>query len=225
MSPTESGLALLPAVIGIFATSIGSGQLITRTGKYKIYPIIGAAVLVVALLLLSRLTPSTPYWQVALYEFAFGAGLGFTMQTIVVAVQNAVEYRDLGTATSATTFFRQMGGTVGAAVFGVVLANRLAHYLGDAFGGAAAAAGGGAVDVNNVQAIQALPEPAKGLVLSAFTRALDDVFLAGVPFVLLALAVSFFLKELPLRSGAPAPAAAGRSTGEPAPSEALSAMH
>jgi len=224
MTPTESGLALLPAVFGIFLTSIGSGQLITRTGRYKIFPIIGAAVIILALLLLSRLTPQTPYWQIGVYEFLFGAGLGFTMQTIITAVQNAVPYRDLGAATSSTTFFRQMGGTIGAAVFGTVLASQLSHYLAEAFAGGAAAAGGtlGAVDANNVQAIQALPEPVKGVVLGAFTNALSDVFLAGVPFVAIAFAVSFFLKEIPLRTAAPETVAVDR---EPAPAEAISGLH
>src|SRR5829696_1947016 len=124
-----AGLALLPAIIGIFSTSITSGQLITRTGRYKIFPVIGAAVMTVAMVLLSRLDVDTPFWQVAMYEYLFGAGLGFTMQTIVTAVQNSVEYRDMGSATSSTTFFRQMGGSVGAAVFGAVLSSRLAHYL------------------------------------------------------------------------------------------------
>ena len=134
MSPTESGLAMLPAVFGILTTSIVSGRLITRTGRYKIFPILGAAILIISLLMLSRLEVDTPYWQLALYEIAFGAGLGMTMQTIVTAVQNAVEYRDLGTSTSATAFFRQMGGTIGAAVFGAILANRLALHLTEQLG-------------------------------------------------------------------------------------------
>ncbi|MDP9363758.1 MAG: MFS transporter [Chloroflexota bacterium] len=202
MSPTRSGLAMLPAVFGIFFTSIGSGQLITRTGRYKRYPILGAGVLIVALLLMSQLRVETPYWQLAIYEFLFGVGLGFTMQTIVVAVQNAVPYRDMGAATSATTFFRQMGGTVGAAIFGAVLGIRLSGYLADQVGNAPeTAAAGGAIDANNIQAIQALPEPARELVRGAFTHALTDVFLVGVPFAAVALLVAFFLKELPLRSG------------------------
>ncbi|MBA3414982.1 MAG: MFS transporter [Chloroflexia bacterium] len=222
LSPTESGLAMLPAVAGIFTTAIGSGQLITRTGRYKIYPILGAAILVGALLLLSRLQVATPFWQTAFALFTFGAGLGFTMQTITVAVQNAVAFRDLGAATSAVTFFRSLGGAIGAAVFGAVLSSRLAAYLAAGFGGAPAGTGGGAVDANNVQAIQALPEPVKGIVLQAFTHALTDVFLAGVPFVALALVVGFFLREIPLRSGqAPVPAEARPA--EAAATEALGA--
>jgi EmrB/QacA subfamily drug resistance transporter len=202
-SPTESGLALLPAIIGIFSTSITSGQLITRTGRYKIFPVIGAAVMTVALFLLSRLGVDTPFWQVAFYEYLFGAGLGFTMQTIVTAVQNSVEYRDMGAATSSTTFFRQMGGSMGAAVFGAVLSSRLAHYLAEqlARAGIHTGAGGPHVDANNVQAIQQLAEPVRSIVLGAFTNALDDVFLVGVPFLVVAFVVALLLKEIPLRTG------------------------
>jgi EmrB/QacA subfamily drug resistance transporter len=202
-SPTQSGLALLPAIIGIFSTSITSGQLITRTGRYKIFPVIGAVVMTVAMVLLSRLDVDTPFWQVAVYEYLFGAGLGFTMQTIVTAVQNSVEYRDMGAATSSTTFFRQMGGSVGAAVFGAVLSSRLAHYLVEdlAAAGIRPGAGGARVDANNVQAIQQLAEPVRHIVLGAFTNALDDVFLVGVPFLVIAFVVALLLKEVPLRTG------------------------
>jgi EmrB/QacA subfamily drug resistance transporter len=211
LSPTASGLALLPAIVGIFSTSITSGQLITRTGRYKIYPIIGGVVLAVAMFLLARLEVDTPFWQVALYEYLFGAGLGFTLQTIVTAVQNAVEFRDMGAATSSATFFRQMGGSIGAAVFGAVLSSRLAIYLSErlAEAGVRPGAGTAAINPNDVQAIQRLTGPAKSLVLGAFTDALDDVFLVGVPFVLVAFVVSLFLKEVPLRAGPGRPGAPG----------------
>ena len=203
LSPTQSGLALLPAIVGIFSTSITSGQLITRTGRYKIYPVIGAVVMTVALLALSRLAVDTPYWQVALSTYLFGAGLGFTMQTIVTAVQNSVEHRDMGAATSSITFFRQMGGSIGAAVFGAVLSSRLAHHLAEQLAGAGIqpGAGGVAVESNNIQGIQQLTEPIKSVVLGAFTNALDDVFLVGVPFVVAAFVVALLLKEKPLRTG------------------------
>ncbi|HEV2872286.1 MAG TPA: MFS transporter, partial [Actinomycetota bacterium] len=203
LSPTQSGLALLPAIVGIFSTSITSGQLITRTGRYKIYPVIGAAVMTVALLTLSRLGVDTPYWQVALYTYLFGAGLGFTMQTIVTAVQNSVEHRDMGAATSSITFFRQMGGSIGAAVFGAVLSSRLAHYLAEQLAGSGIqpGAGGVAVESNNIQGIQQLTEPVKSVVLGAFTNALDEVFLVGVPFVAVAFVVALLLKGKPLRTG------------------------
>jgi EmrB/QacA subfamily drug resistance transporter len=202
-SPTQSGLALLPAIVGIFSTSITSGQLITRTGRYKIYPVLGAVIMTAGLLALSRLDVDTPFWQVAIYEFLFGAGLGFTMQTIVTAVQNSVEHRDLGAATGSITFFRQMGGSVGAAVFGAVLFSRLTHYLTEqlARAGIQPGAGGVPVDANDVEAIQRLTEPVRSIVLGAFTNALDDVFLVGVPFVVVAFVVALLLKEKPLRTG------------------------
>ncbi len=211
LSPTASGLALLPAIIGIFSTSISSGQLITRTGRYKIYPIIGSVVLAFSMFLLARLAVDTPFWQVALYEYLFGAGLGFTLQTIVTAIQNAVEFRDMGAATSSATFFRQMGGSIGAAVFGAVLSSRLAHYLPEQFAraGIRPGPGGASVDVNDVQAIQRLVGPVKHVVLSAFTNALDDVFMVGVPFIVVAFVVSLFLKEVPLRTGPGRPGAPG----------------
>jgi EmrB/QacA subfamily drug resistance transporter len=202
-SPTESGLALLPAIVGIFSTSITAGHLITRTGRYKRYPVAGALIMTVALAALSTLGMDTPFWQVALYEYLFGAGLGLTMQTIVTAVQNSVEHRDMGAATSSITFFRQMGGSVGAAVFGAVLSSRLAIYLSErlAEAGVQPGAGGPRVEANDIQGIQQLTEPLRSVVLGAFANALDDVFLVGVPFVALAFLVALLLKEVPLRTG------------------------
>jgi EmrB/QacA subfamily drug resistance transporter len=214
MSPTASGLAMVPAVLGIFLTSVGSGRLITSTGRYKIFPILGAAVLIVGLLLLSRLAVDTPLWQIAVYEIVLGAGLGMTMQTVVV-VQNAVELRDMGSATSTVTFSRQMGGAIGAAAFGAVLSSRLTHYLAEQLAGAPAAAGAG-VDANDVQAIQHLAEPIKTRVLEAFSAALDDVFLVGVPVIVVAFVVALFLREVPLREHAVLPQhAVGREPAAP----------
>jgi EmrB/QacA subfamily drug resistance transporter len=213
MSPTKSGLALLPAVVGIFTTSIGSGQLISRTGKYKVYPIIGAIVLSVAIFMLSRLGLNTPYWQVAVYEYLFGFGLGFTMQTIVVAIQNSVDMRDMGAATSSATFFRQIGGAIGAAALGATLASRLTHYLAAAAAGRPAGSTG--FNANDIQALQHLQEPVRTIVLTALTKALDDTFLVALPFVVVGIVVSLFLKEIPLRTAGPKP------SDEPVPVEAL----
>jgi hypothetical protein len=149
---------------------------------------------------------------------AFGAGLGCTMQTIITAVQNVVEFPDLGTGTSATTFFRQMSGTIGAAVFGAILANRLSYHLVEQIGPIAASIEeSGSINTNNVQAIQNLPEPVKTSVLTAFTYALDDVFLIGVPVVILAFVMALFLQEVPLRTGS------HRTVGEPTAVEPASA--
>ncbi len=203
LSPTKSGLALLPMVAGIFSTSISSGIAMSRTGRYKIFPILGAVTVSIALLLLSRLGVDTPYWQAGLYVYLFGAGLGLSMQIIVTIVQNSVERRHMGTATSSVTFFRSMGGTFGAAVFGAILSSRLATHLAEQFAGQPGLNGAGAPsgDIsNNVQRIQGLPEPIHGLVLNGFAAALHDVFLWAVPVVLVALVVSFFIPELPLKA-------------------------
>jgi EmrB/QacA subfamily drug resistance transporter len=196
-SPTESGLAFLPMVVGIFSTSISSGIVMSRTGRYKIFPIVGSIAVLIALLLLSQIGVATPYWQTALMIYLFGAGLGFSMQIVVTIVQNAVDRRHMGTATSSVAFFRSMGGTFGAAVFGAVLSSRLATHLADSgFTGAQS----GSINTNNVARIAHLPEPIHGIVLNAFANSLDDVFLWAVPTILVALVVSLFIKELPLKS-------------------------
>ena len=202
LSPTRSGLAMLPMVVGMFSSSITSGQLITRTGRYKMWPILGATVIMIGLFLLSTIGVDTPYWRVGLFAFCFGCGLGMTMQPITTAVQNSVDMRDMGTATSSTTFFRSLGSSIGAAVFGAVLTGRLAVHLAERLGSVPAAAN---VDLsgeaNNVQALQQLAEPIKSMVLGAFAGAIDDVFRIGVPLVALALIVAFFIPEVPLRTG------------------------
>jgi EmrB/QacA subfamily drug resistance transporter len=203
MSPTESGLAMLPMVAGMFSMSIVSGQLITRTGKYKIYPIIGSIILIVALFLLSTLHVDTPYWQTAIFAFLFGIGLGLAMMTIVTPVQNSVDPRDMGVATSATTFSRSLGGAIGAALFGAIMGTRLTHYLGDLPEVVSGNLPVGEINTNDISAIHDLPEPLKTQVLTAFTNAITDVFLYAIPIIALALVIVLFLKEIPLRTYAP----------------------
>ena len=128
-SPTESGLQMLPLMAGVLIASIGSGQLITRTGRYKVFPIVGTALMGVGMVLLSRLTASTTTLVADLYMLLLGLGLGFVMQVLVLAVQNAVDYRDLGIATASATLFRSMGGTIGVPIFGAVFSNQLATTL------------------------------------------------------------------------------------------------
>lgn len=199
LTPTMSGLAMLPTVVGIFGASITSGQLISRNGRYKIYPILGASLLIVAQLLLGHLEVTTPYWQIALYTLIFGAGLGLTMQTIITAVQNAVDVRDMGAATASTTFFRQLGASIGTAIFGSVLSSRLGYYVAQELDNAGATPGT-AVNVNNIQAIAALAGPVRDGVLLALTHALNDVFTTGLPFVALALVVALFIPEITLKT-------------------------
>jgi MFS family permease len=167
----------------------------TRTGHYKVFPIVGAGVVTVAYLLLRTLGADTPYWRVGLFIFVLGAGLGFTMQTVVTAVQNAVERRDMGAATSSVAFFRTMGGAFGTAIFGAVLTSRLGHYLGEA----GSALPSEADIANDVQAIQALPPQIHDTVVTAWVNAVQDVFLVAVPFTAIALVLAFLIPELELK--------------------------
>jgi EmrB/QacA subfamily drug resistance transporter len=208
MSPTASGLAMLPMVVGIFSTSITSGQLMTRTGRYKIFPVLAAVTIAGALLLLSLLRDDTPYWQAAVAMYVMGAGLGLQMQVLVTVVQNAVERRHMGAATSAVTFFRSMGGSFGTAVFGAIITSQVAAHLAELLPRMPA---GGAPDTSNVQAIRALPPRLQEPVVEAFALSMHDAFLAAVPVVLLGLVAAVLIKERPLTTrqsagaGAPSP--------------------
>jgi EmrB/QacA subfamily drug resistance transporter len=210
MSPTESGLALLPMIAGIFAASIPSGQLMSRTGRYKQYPIVSAIMVAGAMLLFSTISTTTPYWQLAIYMFLMGAGLGLSMQIVVTAAQNSVPRQHMGTATSTMTFFRSMGGAIGTAVFGAVLTSRLKTHLADTIPHASQAM----VDqlakaANSVQALHSLPAPQPlGWALQSLVQAMDDVFLVAIPFLLLALVLALITPEQRLAAredGAPAP--------------------
>ena len=194
MSPTRSGLAMLPMVAGLFATSISAGQVMTRTGRYKMFPIVGAAVVLVGLLLLSDLGVDTPYWRAGLAMFVLGAGLGCTMQILVTAVQNAVQRRHMGSATSSVTFFRSMGGAFGTALFGAILSSRLGGYLAERL---PAGTGGNLpeVDTSDITAIQALPPALQDQVVESFALSLQDTFVTALPFVAVALVIAFFIPE------------------------------
>src|SRR3974377_1719312 len=128
-SPTLSGLELLPMIAGMLLTFILSGRLVTRTGRYKVFPIAGTGLLALGLLSLTQLGPHTAYWEVAVFMFVTGLGIGLVMQVLVVAVQNAVPYSALGVATATSTFFRTIGGGFGVVFLGVVSANRVLSQL------------------------------------------------------------------------------------------------
>ncbi len=203
MSPTRSGMAMVPMVAGILSMSITSGLLVTKTGRYKIFPVLGSGVIVIALVLFSRLDVDTPYWQIAIVAFLFGLGLGFTMQTVMVAVQNAVPFRDMGVATSSLTFTRSLGGAIGTAIFGAILNHRLAMHIADRLGDSNVPN----LQINpemtsDIQVMNELDEPARSLVLGAYTEAITDLFMFAIPFVVVAFLVALMLKEIPLRSGA-----------------------
>ena len=199
---------------GLLLTSVGSGQLIARWGRYKVFPIVGTATMTLGLYLLSLMSAATTHWESSLYMLVLGLGLGLVMQVLVVAVQNAVPYRFLGTATSAATFFRSIGGSFGVAVFGAIftatLRDNLPKYLPPE---ALAKVPHGNVSFNPAQ-LKALPAPIHNGFVEAFAHSLQTVFLVGVPFGVLAFVLTWFLKEVPLRTqahvdvGAESPAAA-----------------
>ena len=208
MSATESGLAMLPLVAGIFATSISGGQIMARTGRYKWMPISGAILVGGALLAFSRMQLDTPYWQIAIMMFVFGAGLGMTMQVVVTAVQNSVDRRHMGVATASVAFFRSMGGAIGVALFGAILNTQLAANLAAAVATLDQATRAqvlpGLEAANNITAIQSLPAgPARDIVLQSFTTSMDYVFLVAVPFMAVALIIALTMREKPLGERSP----------------------
>ena len=209
-SPTDSGLQLLPVMGGMLVTSIASGQLISRWGRYRLFPIAGTAVMSAGLFLLSRMRPETGLATASLYMLVVGMGLGMVMQVLVLAVQNSVDYEDLGVATSGATLFRSIGGSLGTAVLGAVFTARLTAVLALVMPGAAGGvmAGGGGMDP---AAIQRMPAPVRATFLDAFTRSLDYVFLVAAAMGAAAFLLSWLLEERPLRASV---AAGGAGVGE-----------
>ncbi|HEX2850526.1 MAG TPA: MDR family MFS transporter [Acidimicrobiales bacterium] len=201
-SATNSGLLILPLMAGLMTTSIWSGRIITRTGRYKIFPVVGTAIMGVGVFLLSTMHLGTSRLQSSLYMLILGAGMGMIIQVMVLAVQNAVEHRDLGTATGVESFSRSMGSSFGVAVFGAILNNRLAFWLPRLLPEAA----GHNVDTGALtgspQAIRALPPQTQDAVIQSLARSIHTTFLWAVPLILVAFLVTFLLKETPLRETA-----------------------
>jgi len=195
-TPTQSGLQLLPLMGGVIVTSILSGRLIARTGRYKIFPIIGTGLATIGLFMLSRLGGDSPYWEIAVAMVILGAGLGNVMQVLILAVQNAVDARDIGAATSASTFFRSIGGSFGTAIFGALWTARLTTELKDVM---PAGASTGGDPTHSMQAIHALPAALQADVLDAFARAIDFTFLMAVPIMAVGFVLAWFLPEVTLR--------------------------
>jgi EmrB/QacA subfamily drug resistance transporter len=201
VSPTLSGIYLLPMVGGLLITSIASGQLIARTGRYKIYPIIGTALLVVALLLLSRLDEHTSTALLSIYFFTLGLALGLIIQVLVIAVQNSADFADLGAATSGVTFFRSIGGAFGVSVFGAIFSNRLAVELAAALRGVTLPKGFSAATAQASPALlKTLPAVLRDAIGHAYSLALHPVFLWAIPVAGVAFVLSWFLREVPLRT-------------------------
>ncbi|MGH9029570.1 MAG: MFS transporter [Acidimicrobiales bacterium] len=205
VSPTGSGLRLVPLMVGLLVTSIASGQLISRIGRYKVFPVLGTAVMTVGLFLLSRLTATSSYTVAAVAMLILGFGLGMVLQVLVIAVQNAVDYRDLGTATSGATFFRSIGASFGVAIFGAIFSNVLVgnvrHYLGNItlpsnFSGTAG--------LSPAQLAKLPPSVHHGVVF-AFAASLRTVFIVAVPITAAAFLLTWILPQVPLRKTTQAP--------------------
>ena len=202
VSLTVSGLLLTPLMAGMLVMSIVSGRLVTRTGRYRVFPIIGTAVMVAGMVLLTFLGAHTSYVQLSVDLVLLGAGMGLVMQNTVLATQNAVEVRDMGTATSALTFFRSLGGVFGTAFFGAIFVNRLNAWLPrllpQGFHGGSVQATAGGFNVPP-QVIDTLPAPVRNAITGAMVHAMDTVFLVAVPFAVLTFVLALLLREAPLR--------------------------
>ncbi|MFJ2396446.1 MFS transporter [Streptomyces sp. NPDC087843] len=198
-SATESGLLMLPMMGGIVGASVVSGQLISRTGRYKVYPLLGGALSALGMWLLSRLEVDTSRLTYSVWMAVLGAGIGMVMPVLVLAVQNSVRPADLGTATSANNYFRQIGGSVGAAIFGTLFASRLADALAERV---PARAGTALPDPESLtpQLVHAMPAPLRDAYIAAYADAMPRIFLYLVPVLVLGLFIAFFLKEKPLVS-------------------------
>ena len=193
-TPTVSGLQLTPLMAGLLVTSILSGQLISRLGRYRFFPIVGTAIIAVAMFLLSRLEVATSTWVAATFALILGLGLGMVMQVLVLAVQNAVDPKDMGVATSGSTLFRQVGGSIGVALFGSIFANRVHVELASRL-----PAGMQLPKTVNPAIIKDLPPEARLAFQDAFAAALHPVFLTAAVISVLAFALTFLLREVPLR--------------------------
>ncbi|MEU7585759.1 MDR family MFS transporter [Micromonospora sp. NPDC049230] len=219
-SPTRSGLLMLPMMAGIIITSILTGRAMTRIGRYKWFPVAGSVTLLVGMFLFTQLEVSTSLWVAFGYMVVIGIGLGLCMQSLILAVQNAVSVRDLGAGTSSATFFRSLGGSFGVAILGTVLSSRLTSGLGDRLPGAiaqlppqeqaaVAASGGTNISINDPATILALPGPVRAAIQGAFVDALDMVFLTAGLIAIVAVVVTLTLPNTQLRGTGPQGATGG----------------
>jgi EmrB/QacA subfamily drug resistance transporter len=206
ITPTMSGVHMLPMVFGMLISSTASGQIVSRTGRWKVFPIAGTGITALGLLLLHRLDEGSSTAEMSAYFFVFGLGLGLVMQVLVLIVQNAVSYEDLGVATSGATFFRSIGASFGVAIFGTVFASRLGDKLTDALRGTSLPPG---VTPDGLESdprgISELPVAVRPEALHAYASSITDVFLYAAPVALVGFVLAWFLKEDRLRGSVTAP--------------------
>jgi EmrB/QacA subfamily drug resistance transporter len=206
-SPTGSGLQLTPMMLGVLVASITGGQLISRYGRYKVFPIVGTAVMTVGLLLLSRLGVGSSTWTASAYMLVVGLGIGMVMQVLVLAVQNSVDHRLMGVATSGAILFRQIGGSIGVALFGAIFANRLGGNLAERLPGVSLPKSA------NPEAVQQLPPAIHDAYVSAFAASLQPIFVVGAAVGVAAFLLTWLLREMPLRHTTGAAETAGETFG------------
>jgi len=206
ITPTLSGVHMLPMVAGMLLSSTGSGQIVSRTGRWKVFPLAGTGITTIGLLLLHQLDEHSSTAEMSVYFFVFGLGLGLVMQVLVLIVQNAVPYKDLGVATSGATFFRSIGASFGVAIFGTIFASRLGSSLREALAGRPLPSGVSADALTaDPRGIAGLPPAVRPAVLHAFAGSITDVFLYAAPVALLGFVLGWFLREDRLRGSVTAP--------------------
>jgi predicted MFS family arabinose efflux permease len=201
-SATNSGLLLMPMMIAAMVFSLGGGQVISRTGHYRTFPIVGTVLLVVGLWLFSTMGVDTPTWQSSLFMVVLGAGMGCLMQTTSLIAQNSVTIRDLGAATGASTFVRNLGGSLGVAMLGAIYASQVTSTLTQAgVSGASTESTGGLTPA----VLQTLPLPAQEVVKQAIADGTHSIFLFAAAVTVAGFVVSWFIKQVPLRDSASVP--------------------
>lgn len=222
-SATDAGLKLIPLMLGIVTTSILSGKLISKHGHYKRYPIMGTVLMTLGILLMTTLQIDTAYWQISIYAILVGAGLGLSMQTIVIALQNSVDFKDMGVATSSNTFFRSLGSVFGTAIFGSILTNRVGHYLESNFTELAAKSPDAlkGFDMSklagiseNTAVLRTLPAQIQSTALDAFVSSFHVVFYSAAPVTAIGFLLALMLRETPLRTSEDYAAAREEAAGE-----------
>ncbi|MEW1615283.1 MULTISPECIES: DHA2 family efflux MFS transporter permease subunit [unclassified Streptomyces] len=204
-SPTMSGVMTIPMIAGLFLSSTISGQVITKTGRWKAWLVSGGFLVTAGLGLLGTIRYDTEYWHVAIYMFVMGLGIGMMMQNLVLATQNQVAPEDLGSASSVVTFFRSLGGAIGVSALGAVLGNRVTHYVKDGLadlGPEGAAFGHGGTGGGGIPDLDKLPEPFRMVMEAAYGHGVGDVFLYAAPCALIAFIVTLFIKEVALKTSA-----------------------
>jgi EmrB/QacA subfamily drug resistance transporter len=198
LTPTSSGLQLLPLMAGLLLVSVVSGQLISRTGRYRAWPVIGTALMTIGLYLLSRMTPTTGGLLESLYMVLLGMGIGGVLQVLVLVVQNAVPYGELGVATSGATFFRSIGGSFGTAIFGAIYTNVLVGNLLRHLAGRSLPSGIKLANLTPAQ-LDRLPSPVRHAIIDGYAQSIQTVFLIAVPVAFLAFFFTWLIPHLELR--------------------------